>query len=52
MTTSTTSAVYITVIEDVIEKVREEFMSDGGPGEKALQELQAVSVSNFSLINF
>ncbi|XP_057536067.1 transcription initiation factor IIA large subunit-like [Amaranthus tricolor] len=42
MTTSTTSAVYITVIEDVIEKVREEFMSDGGPGEKALQELQAL----------
>ncbi|KAL9235344.1 hypothetical protein vseg_010108 [Gypsophila vaccaria] len=42
MTTSTTSAVYIHVIEDVIEKVREEFVSETGPGEKVLQELQSL----------
>ncbi|XP_074295045.1 transcription initiation factor IIA large subunit-like [Silene latifolia] len=42
MTTSTTSAVYIHVIEDVIEKVREEFVSDTGPGEKVLHELQSL----------
>ncbi|KAK9727198.1 hypothetical protein RND81_05G264700 [Saponaria officinalis] len=42
MTTSTTSAVYIHVIEDVIDKVREEFLSDNGPGEKVLQELQSL----------
>lgn len=44
MTTSATSAVYIHVIEDVIEKVREDFVGDGGPGEKVLHELQGVSV--------
>ncbi|KAK9734727.1 hypothetical protein RND81_04G159600 [Saponaria officinalis] len=42
MATSTTSAVYIQVIEDVIEKVREEFVSETGPGEKVLQELQSL----------
>ncbi|KAL2898925.1 TFIIA-alpha and beta-like factor [Bienertia sinuspersici] len=42
MSTSTTSAVYIHVIEDVIEKVREEFVAEGGPGEKVLQELQGL----------
>ncbi|XP_074290387.1 transcription initiation factor IIA large subunit-like [Silene latifolia] len=39
MTTSTTSAVYLHVIEDVIEKVRDEFVSETGPGENVLQEL-------------
>lgn len=34
------------MIEDVIEKVREEFVVDGGPGEKVLQELQGVCVYN------
>lgn len=42
MTTSATSAVYIHVIEDVIEKVREDFVGDGGPGEKVLHELQGL----------
>lgn len=35
---TTTSAVYISVIEDVINKVREEFTN--GPGEEVLKELQ------------
>ncbi|KAL9228706.1 hypothetical protein vseg_004257 [Gypsophila vaccaria] len=39
MTTSTTSAVYIHVIEDVVEKVRDDFVSESGPGEIVLQEL-------------
>ncbi|XP_057953111.1 transcription initiation factor IIA large subunit-like [Malania oleifera] len=42
MATSTTSAVYIHVIEDVISKVRDEFVNDGGPGEAALTELQGM----------
>ncbi|XP_059430373.1 transcription initiation factor IIA large subunit-like [Corylus avellana] len=40
MATSTTSTVYIQVIEDVINKVREEFVNNGGPGEDVLKELQ------------
>lgn len=43
MATSTTSTVYIQVIEDVVNKVREEFINNGGPGEGVLNELQGVS---------
>ncbi|CAM8970380.1 unnamed protein product [Rhodiola kirilowii] len=42
MATSTTSSVYIHVIEDVVNKVREEFVSSEGPGEVVLNELQAL----------
>ncbi|XP_012446718.1 transcription initiation factor IIA large subunit [Gossypium raimondii] len=42
MTSSTTSAVYIHVIEDVISKVRDEFINNGGPGEAVLNELQGL----------
>uniref|UniRef100_A0A7N0UKK9 Uncharacterized protein n=1 Tax=Kalanchoe fedtschenkoi TaxID=63787 RepID=A0A7N0UKK9_KALFE len=42
MATSTTSSVYIHVIEDVVNKVREEFVSSDGPGEVVLNELQAL----------
>ncbi|XVF05461.1 hypothetical protein REPUB_Repub05bG0174200 [Reevesia pubescens] len=42
MATSTTSAVYIHVIEDVISKVRDEFINNGGPGETVLNELQGI----------
>ncbi|CAN8295138.1 unnamed protein product [Cochlearia groenlandica] len=41
-TTTTTSAVYINVIEDVVNKVREEFVNNGGPGESVLNELQGI----------
>ncbi|XP_040994002.1 transcription initiation factor IIA large subunit isoform X2 [Juglans microcarpa x Juglans regia] len=40
MSASTTSTVYIQVIEDVINKFRDEFVNDGGPGEDVLKELQ------------
>lgn len=40
--TTSTSAVYIHVIEDVIGKVRDEFVNNGGPGESVLSELQAI----------
>ncbi|KAF8396811.1 hypothetical protein HHK36_018444 [Tetracentron sinense] len=40
MATQSTSSVYINVIEDVIDKVREEFINNGGPGEGVLSELQ------------
>ncbi|KAJ4832660.1 hypothetical protein Tsubulata_043349 [Turnera subulata] len=40
--TTTTSSVYIHVIEDVINKVREEFVNNGGPGESVLSELQGI----------
>ncbi|GKE41785.1 transcription factor IIA, alpha/beta subunit [Tanacetum coccineum] len=39
---STTSNVYIQVIEDVITKVREEFTNNAGPGEGVLTELQSL----------
>ncbi|XWS28795.1 hypothetical protein CRYUN_Cryun25bG0101800 [Craigia yunnanensis] len=39
---STTSTVYIHVIEDVISKVRDEFINNGGPGETVLNELQGI----------
>ncbi|KAI3788080.1 hypothetical protein L2E82_00724 [Cichorium intybus] len=42
MASSTTSTVYIQVIEDVINKVREEFINNGGPGEGVLNELQGL----------
>lgn len=42
MAASTTSQVYIDVIEDVMVKVRDEFINNGGPGEEVLKELQAV----------
>lgn len=42
MASSTTSNVYIHVIEDVISKVRDEFINNGGPGESILNELQGV----------
>ncbi|KVI03641.1 Transcription factor IIA, alpha/beta subunit [Cynara cardunculus var. scolymus] len=42
MASSTTSSVYIQVIEDVINKVREEFINNGGPGEGVLNELQGL----------
>ncbi|GAB4860111.1 hypothetical protein Ancab_011589 [Ancistrocladus abbreviatus] len=42
MANSTTSGVYIHVIEDVISKVREEFINNGGPGEGVLSELQGL----------
>jgi len=51
MATSTTSTVYIQVIEDVINKVREEFINNGGPGEGVLTELQGVSFPPI-LINY
>ncbi|XP_043702286.1 transcription initiation factor IIA large subunit-like [Telopea speciosissima] len=38
---TTTSAVYIHVVEDVIDKVRNDF-TEGGPGESVLNELQAL----------
>ncbi|KAF2311896.1 hypothetical protein GH714_027209 [Hevea brasiliensis] len=41
-TSSITSTVYIHVIEDVINKVRDEFISNGGPGESVLNELEGI----------
>lgn len=53
MAASTTSQVYIQVIEDVMNKVRDEFVNNGGPGEEVLKELQAVIYPNiFSLPEF
>ncbi|XP_048231692.1 transcription initiation factor IIA large subunit isoform X2 [Ricinus communis] len=40
-TSTTTSTVYIHVIEDVVNKVRDEFINNG-PGETVLNELQAI----------
>lgn len=49
---ASTSSVYVNVIEDVINKVREEFMNNG-PGEDVLKELQGVnSISDFNLHGF
>ncbi|KVI11943.1 Transcription factor IIA, alpha/beta subunit [Cynara cardunculus var. scolymus] len=42
MASSTTSTVYVQVIEDVISKIREEFINSGGPGEGVLNELQGL----------
>lgn len=46
---TTTSAVYISVIEDVINKVKEEFAN--GAGEDVLKELQGV-ISILPFISF
>ena len=46
MASSTTSGVYVHVIEDVINKMREEFMNNGGPGESVLNELQGVDFTS------
>ncbi|KAL1345274.1 transcription initiation factor IIA large subunit isoform X1 [Arachis duranensis] len=40
--TATTSQVYVNVIDDVVTKVRDEFINNGGPGEEVLKELQAL----------
>ncbi|KAI9402285.1 hypothetical protein POPTR_001G244204v4 [Populus trichocarpa] len=42
MASSATSTVYTEVIEDVIDKVRDEFINNGGPGETVLSELQGL----------
>ncbi|KAE9593268.1 hypothetical protein Lal_00029113 [Lupinus albus] len=42
MAASTASQVYIQVIEDVVNKVRDEFVNNGGPGDEVLKELQAM----------
>ncbi|KAL9264476.1 Transcription initiation factor IIA large subunit-like protein [Drosera capensis] len=42
MANSTTSAVYIHVVEDVINKVRDEFVGNDGPGAAILAELQGL----------
>lgn len=42
MAASTTSQVYIQVIDDVMNKVRDEFVNNGGPGDEVLKELQSV----------
>ncbi|KAL4319746.1 hypothetical protein GQ457_18G006030 [Hibiscus cannabinus] len=42
MASFTTSSVYIHVIEDVINKVRDEFIKSGGAGEAVLNELQGI----------
>ncbi|KAG6436221.1 hypothetical protein SASPL_101106 [Salvia splendens] len=42
MESTGTSNIYIHVIEDVINKVRDEFVSDGGPGDDVLAELQGI----------
>ncbi|XP_041992581.1 transcription initiation factor IIA large subunit-like isoform X2 [Salvia splendens] len=41
-TGTSTSNIYIHVIEDVINKVRDEFINDGGPGDDVLAELQGI----------
>ncbi|XP_057772406.1 transcription initiation factor IIA large subunit-like isoform X2 [Salvia miltiorrhiza] len=42
MASTGTSNIYIHVIEDVINKVRDEFINDGGPGDAVLAELQGL----------
>ncbi|XP_022864010.1 transcription initiation factor IIA large subunit-like isoform X1 [Olea europaea var. sylvestris] len=42
MASSVTSSVYANVIEDVMNKCRDEFIDNGGPGESVLNELQAL----------
>ncbi|GLU11550.1 hypothetical protein SLE2022_282880 [Rubroshorea leprosula] len=42
MSNPATSNVYVQVIEDVIAKVRDEFVNNGGPGENVLIELQGL----------
>lgn len=53
MAASTTSQVYVQVIDDVVNKVRDEFVNNGGPGEEVLKELQSViSFPFFSVYSF
>lgn len=53
MATSTnTSAVYIHVIEDVVNKVHDEFLSADGPGEIVLNQLQAVITYSLVVLFF
>lgn len=47
MASSNVSTVYISVIDDVIAKVREDFITYG-VGDAVLNELQAVSTTDFS----
>jgi len=47
MASSNVSTVYISVIDDVISKVREDFITYG-VGDAVLNELQAVSTADFS----
>jgi transcription initiation factor TFIIA large subunit len=47
MASSNVSTVYISVIDDVISKVREDFITYG-VGDAVLNELQAVSTAYFS----
>ncbi|TKY67381.1 Transcription initiation factor IIA large subunit [Spatholobus suberectus] len=42
MAAFTTSQVYIQVIDDVMNKVRDEFVNNGGPGEEVLKALQSI----------
>lgn len=50
MANSTTSTVYAHVIEDVINKCRDEYTDNGGPGDNVLNELQAVMIFYFDLV--
>lgn len=52
MASSTTSNVYVNVIEDVINKIREEFVNNSGPGESVLNELQGVITSSSFSFSF
>jgi len=45
MAASSTSQVYIQVIDDVMIKVRDEFVNNGGPGDEVLKELQSVIIT-------
>jgi transcription initiation factor TFIIA large subunit len=47
MASSNVSTVYISVIDDVISKVRDDFISYG-VGDAVLNELQAVSIADSS----
>ncbi|XP_057456140.1 transcription initiation factor IIA large subunit-like [Lotus japonicus] len=42
MAASTTSQVYVQVIDDVVNKVRDEFVNNAGPGDEVLKELQSI----------
>lgn len=52
MASSATSTVYTEVIEDVIDKVRDEFINNGGPGETVLSELQGVINIPYPFLSF
>ena len=50
MAASTTSQVYIQVIDDVVNKVRDEFVNNGGPDDEVLKELQSVILTLLFLL--